>query len=87
MGIEKLERRHVLTIMLYLYQHKPRVLYTDLRKAFQGSEAILQESLDLLKEDNLIEEHTNRDRIIVLTRKGLKIAEKIEEINEIMETL
>jgi len=76
----------VAEVILYLREH-PRAILSDFIYDLRMHGATVSRSLSLLKDLKCVEERReefNR-RVFTLTSKGLKIAEKIKEIEKILE--
>jgi len=84
-----LQKSGVLEILLYLRKYQ-KASRKDLRDNIDVAlETLYKTSLPTLKRLNLIEENViekfPRTIYIRLTEKGMKIAEKLSEINELLE--
>jgi len=86
--IREIDRqRHILLVLLYLQKSGEVIfskLYTDLKVNNQIMDRIIYilKNLDLLKERNIVGSNV---RLLSLTLKGIRVAEKLREIEKILE--
>jgi len=86
--IREIDRqRHILLVLLYLQKSGEVIfskLYTDLKVNNQIMDRIIYilKNLDLLKERNIVGSNV---RLLSLTHKGMRVAEKLREIEKILE--
>jgi len=86
LGIEQLERRYILQILLFLYDRE-KAIYSEIVNNIPGSEPTKHKALRQLVDMQLLkEERKHPRRYLTLTPKGKKIAEKLKEIQKILET-
>jgi len=85
LGIEQLERRCILQILLFLYG-RDETIYSEIINNLPGSEPTKHKALrQLIKMQLLKEERKHPRRYLALTPKGKKVAAKLKEIQKILE--
>lgn len=84
-------------ILIFLYNSSEPPNFTTLQNGVGGSNTTIDKALKILSQENLIEEKRvpnksskgsviiGESRVTVLTPKGKKVAQKLKEIEEIME--
>jgi len=83
-ALRKLKPIHSLEILVYLLEHD-EVLYTKLMNNIAGSAPTKHKALERLVDLKLIKERRLPPRrYLALTEKGVKIAEKLREIDELL---
>ncbi|MGC9193729.1 MAG: winged helix-turn-helix transcriptional regulator [Thermoplasmata archaeon] len=90
MGIKEFEgQKGILRLLVYLYE-KGETNYYSIIKESDIYDRVLRLSVEKLRELKLIESRTDNStypprNMISLTPKGRKVAEKLKEIEEILE--
>jgi len=86
-ALRKLKPIHCLDILVYLLEHG-ETLYTTLMRSIEGSAPTKHKALEQLVKLGLVKERRLPPRrYLVLTEKGIDVAERLKGIDEVLRSL